>query len=46
MRVHVGDPMPAFTALDIAGRTMTERDLVSSAPALLVLYRGWWCPSS
>ena len=46
MRVHVGDPMPAFTALDIAGRTMTERDLVASAPALLVLYRGWWCPSS
>ena len=23
-----------------------EQDLIAGAPALLVLYRGWWCPSS
>lgn len=46
LRLRVGDQMPAFTALKTNGRIVTERDLIASAPALLVLYRGWWCPSS
>jgi peroxiredoxin len=24
---------------------VTAQDVIASAPALLVLYRGWWCPS-
>jgi peroxiredoxin len=28
------------------GRQVTEKDLIVSAPTLLMLYRGWWCPSS
>jgi peroxiredoxin len=46
LAVRRGDPMPAFTASTTAGDPVTERDLVARAPALLVLYRGWWCPSS
>ena len=44
--VRVGDPMPALTATTIDGTRITERELAQAAPALLVLYRGWWCPSS
>ena len=46
LAVRPGDPMPAFTASTTDGVSVTERDLVSNGPALLVLYRGWWCPSS
>jgi peroxiredoxin len=46
LAVRPGDPMPAFRAITTDGRRITERDLVASAPTLLVLYRGWWCPSS
>jgi peroxiredoxin len=28
------------------GIQFTEQDLIANAPALLALYRGWWCPSS
>ena len=41
-----GDPMPEFTASTTDGRAITREDLIRNAPALLVLYRGWWCPSS
>ncbi len=41
-----GDPLPAFSVLTTEGKPVTERDLIARAPALLVLYRGWWCPSS
>ena len=46
LAVRPGDPLPAFTASTTDGGRFTEQDLVSNAPALLVLYRGWWCPSS
>lgn len=46
LAVRPGDPMPAFTASTTDGGRVTDQDLVSKAPALLVLYRGWWCPSS
>src|SRR5262245_17504353 len=46
LRVRKGDRVPAFTLLTTDSRQVTEQDLVAKAPALLVLYRGWWCPSS
>jgi len=46
IRVRPGDRMPAFDATTTGGIPFTDADLVSQAPALLVLYRGWWCPSS
>lgn len=42
--LNVGDQIPPFTALTSAGAVFTEGDLAAAAPALLVLYRGWWCP--
>ena len=46
LAVRTGDPIPPFTVTTVEGVPTTDRDLVSHAPALLVLYRGWWCPSS
>jgi peroxiredoxin len=46
LRIRKGDRVPAFTVLATDGRQFTEQDLIAKAPALLVLYRGWWCPSS
>jgi peroxiredoxin len=44
--VRVGDHLPPLTASTTDGEQVTEKDLMATAPALLVLYRGWWCPSS
>jgi peroxiredoxin len=46
LSLRAGDPFPPFTARTTDGRPVTERDLIARAPALLILYRGWWCPSS
>jgi peroxiredoxin len=46
LKVRKGDRVPAFTLLTTDGRQFTELDLIAKAPALLALYRGWWCPSS
>lgn len=46
LAVRPDDPMPALTASTTDGARITEQDLISTAPVLLVLYRGWWCPSS
>lgn len=46
LNLHVGDTMPAMAFLKTDGTQITERDLIANAPALLTLYRGWWCPSS
>jgi peroxiredoxin len=35
-----------MTFLKTDGTSITEQDLIANAPALLALYRGWWCPSS
>src|SRR5688572_21230306 len=42
--VDVGDPLPAFAARTSAGEPFTHAELIARAPALLVLYRGGWCP--
>jgi peroxiredoxin len=44
--LRVGDTMPAMAFVKTDGTQMTEQDLIANAPALLTLYRGWWCPSS
>jgi len=46
LRLRKGDSVPAFKVMTTDGRQVTEQDLVAKAPSLLVLYRGWWCPSS
>jgi peroxiredoxin len=40
-----GDPFPSMSVVTTDGEVVTDRDLVAHAPTLLVLYRGWWCPS-
>lgn len=46
LHLRVGDQVPAMTFLKTDGTQFTEQDLIANAPALLALYRGWWCPSS
>jgi peroxiredoxin len=46
LKVRVGDRLPRFSLMTTDGRPITDEDLIASAPTLLVLYRGWWCPSS
>ena len=46
LNLRVGDTMPAMAFVKTDGMQMTEQDLIANAPALLTLYRGWWCPSS
>lgn len=46
LNLRVGDTMPAMAFVKTDGTPMTEQDLIANAPALLTLYRGWWCPSS
>lgn len=45
LRRRPGDNLPAFSLLTTGRIEVTDRDVVRSAPALLVFYRGWWCPS-
>lgn len=46
LKVRAGDRIPAFTVSTTDGRPFTEENLIAKAPALLELYRGWWCPTS
>ena len=46
LNLRVGDKVPAMALLKTDGTPFTEQDLIATAPALLALYRGWWCPSS
>lgn len=42
-RIRRGSPLPGFTARRLDGTTASSRELRGS-PALLVFYRGNWCP--
>jgi peroxiredoxin len=44
--VKAGDQLPAMSFRKTDGTQFSEQDLIANAPALLSLYRGWWCPSS
>ena len=46
LKLRVGDRLPQLSLMTTDGRQVTEQDLIASAPTLLLLYRGWWCPSS
>ena len=46
LNLREGDKVPAMAFLKTDGTQITEQDLIANAPALLTLYRGWWCPSS
>ena len=46
LKLQVGDRIPQINLITTTGKLVTEQDLIAAAPTLLVLYRGWWCPSS
>lgn len=46
LAVKRGDRLPALTAVTVDGAQLSERDLTVNGPAVLTLYRGWWCPTS
>jgi peroxiredoxin len=46
LHLRVGEHVPAMAFLTTEGTQITEQELIANAPALLTLYRGWWCPSS
>ncbi|MFO7679132.1 MAG: redoxin domain-containing protein [Chloroflexota bacterium] len=46
LNLRVGDKVPTMAFVKTDGTQFTEQDLIANAPALLALYRGWWCPSS
>jgi peroxiredoxin len=41
-----GAYLPPLALRTVDGAVVTDQDLIRQAPVLLVLYRGWWCPSS
>jgi peroxiredoxin len=42
--VKVGDTLASFTLCNAVGTPVSLDDLVSTDPAVLVFYRGGWCP--
>lgn len=42
--VSDGSIVPDFEVTTVTGHRFSNRDLVDSAPAVLIVYRGWWCP--
>jgi peroxiredoxin len=45
LRLRPGDRLPGFSLLTTEHEIVTDADVIADAPVLLVLYRGWWCPS-
>ncbi len=41
-----GSELPTLRLRTVNDVIVTDQDLKRQAPVLLVLYRGWWCPSS
>jgi peroxiredoxin len=42
--LSVGDSAPAFTLPDQLGRRVSLKERLATGPAVLVFYRGEWCP--
>jgi len=42
--VSVGDTLPSFTLSDASGSPVSLDQLVEAGPAVIVFYRGGWCP--
>ena len=45
-QLRVGETIPPFEVVTTTGASFTDKDLAENAPALLQLYRVWWCPTS
>lgn len=45
LRLRPGHRLPPFRLHTTDGLEVSDQDLIDNAPSLLVLYRGWWCPS-
>ena len=44
LRLRPGDRLPDLPLATTTGATLRTSELAARGPALLVLYRGWWCP--
>jgi peroxiredoxin len=44
LKLAPGDRLPAFALTATDGSTVTDAQLIARGPAMIVLYRGWWCP--
>jgi peroxiredoxin len=42
--IAVGDRLEDFTLVDATGAAVTLSELVANGPAVIVFYRGGWCP--
>ena len=42
--VSVGDTLPPFSLSDATGQIRTLEELTADGPAVIVFYRGGWCP--
>lgn len=42
--IRAGDRLPAFALPDAVGATRTLAELTAEGPAVIVFYRGGWCP--
>jgi peroxiredoxin len=42
--VAVGDKLPAFALPDATGKSRTLEEVTADGPAVIVFYRGGWCP--
>jgi hypothetical protein len=42
--VSVGDKLAPFALPDTTGKTRTIDELTARGPAVIVFYRGGWCP--
>jgi len=42
--IEVGQAAPDFVARDLSGKEVRLSDLIAGSKALLVFYRGGWCP--
>lgn len=46
LALSTGSELPTLRLRTVDNVIVTHEDLKRQAPVLLVLYRGWWCPSS
>jgi peroxiredoxin len=42
--VQIGENVPDFALPDVSGRVVSLNDLLNDGPAVVVFYRGGWCP--
>src|SRR5262245_47370356 len=43
-KLKVGDRLPELTLLTTSKGPLSTLHIIERAPAMIVLYRGWWCP--